>query len=49
MIKDVTLSITVRPEDYEVLQVIRQRCPELDQTNFIQHIINEYEMKAEQQ
>lgn len=47
--EDVTLSITVRSEDYEVLQVIRERCPDLDQTNFIQHIINEYEMKVEQQ
>ena len=49
MTEDIVLQITVRPEDYEVLQVIRERCPDLDQTNFIQHIINEYEMKAEQQ
>jgi hypothetical protein len=47
--EDVVLRITVRPEDYEVLQVIRERCPELDQTNFIQHIINEYETKVEEQ
>jgi hypothetical protein len=47
--EDVVLRITVRPEDYEVLQVIRERCPELDQTNFIQHIINEYEIKVEEQ
>ena len=47
--EDVVLRITVRPEDYEVLQVIRERCPELDQTNFIQHIINEYEIKVDEQ
>ena len=43
---DVTLSITITPDDIEVLRNIKEKFGyNLDQTGIIAHIITEYESK----
>ena len=45
---DITLSITLSPDDVDVLQRIRDRWGyAVDETGIIQHILNEYYQKAE--
>jgi hypothetical protein len=46
--RDVTLSITFTLDDIEVLRRIWNRVGYvMDKTGIIQHILNEYEMKAD--
>jgi hypothetical protein len=45
MNKDIVLTITVRPEDYEVLVLLEDRCRQWDQTGFVSHLISEYEQR----
>jgi hypothetical protein len=43
MTENTVLTITVRPEDYEVLVLLEDRCRQWDQTGFISHLISQYE------
>jgi hypothetical protein len=48
MSSTVTLSITITPDDIEVLRNIKEKFGyKLDETGIIAHIINEYESKEE--
>ena len=48
MSSTVTLSITITPDDIEVLRNIKEKFGyKLDETGIISHIINEYESKEE--
>ena len=39
---DVTISITITDADREVLEVLRERAGQLDQTGILEHIMNTY-------
>lgn len=39
---DVTVSITITDADREVLEVLRERAGQLDQTGILEHIMNTY-------
>jgi hypothetical protein len=42
---NIVLEITIRPEDYEILVLLEDRFRQIDQTGFISHLIEEYEIR----
>ena len=46
---DITISITITDADREVLELLRERAGPMDQTGILEHIMNTYYDRLEQE